>query len=348
MFSTVFQAGGLIVVVVEVTRKAYLASLVPVIVNAVLNEHQVIADIVAFVSQGDFPRSRLGEKQRGKVLASWVTRKLRTIAQFSIREAEGHENHLADAPQHRASRSSKPPSLLGNSLRRSTMVPENDTHSVPRSPAPVLEEYPQPLNISHEEPLLHTQDETLHMEPASGSHAESRMGLPVEHEASIASNPSPLPLDSPTIPPSSVPQIAEPSAITDEDEVPPGSAVSPIDHSELGFNFGDFSHATDATHQEPVSPLNEIDIPMRNAPGRDSLPSQRRFSSMPSGFGAPDERPGSQGIRSQPDTLEEEDWPQEALIYQSAMGSDDGGPLRSPEHTGFAKTTPYDGSEYGY
>ena len=72
--SAVFQAGGLIVVVVEVTRKAFLASLVPVIVDAILNEHQVIADIVAFVSHGDFPRSRLGEKQRGKVLASWVTR----------------------------------------------------------------------------------------------------------------------------------------------------------------------------------------------------------------------------------------------------------------------------------
>lgn len=335
---------------VEVTRKAYLASLVPVIVNAVLNEHQVIADIVAFVSQGDFPRSRLGEKQRGKVLASWVTRKLRTVAQFSIREAEGHDNPLAEAPQDRPSRSSKPPSLLGNSLRRSTAVPENEVLNVPRSPAPVPEEYPQPLNISQEEPVLHTQEEPLHMEPASGPAAEARMDLPVEQEVTVASNPSPLPLDSPTIPSSSVPQIAEPSAISSEDEVPPGSAVSPIDHNELGFNFGDFSHASDATHQEPVSPLNETDLPLRNAPGRDSLPSQRRFSSIPSGFGAADERPSSQGVKSQPDTLEEdvEDWPQEALMYQSAMGSDDGGPLRSPEQTGFAQTTRYDGSEYGH
>jgi hypothetical protein len=43
---------------------------------------------VAFVALGDFPRSRLGEKQRGKVLASWVSRKMRTIAQFSIRDPE--------------------------------------------------------------------------------------------------------------------------------------------------------------------------------------------------------------------------------------------------------------------
>jgi len=85
----VFQAGGMVVVVVEVRVKPNLASMVPVIVNTVLNEHQIIVDIVAFVGPGDFPRSRLAEKQRGKILASWVTRKLRTIAQFGIRDPEG-------------------------------------------------------------------------------------------------------------------------------------------------------------------------------------------------------------------------------------------------------------------
>ncbi|KAK2608813.1 hypothetical protein QQS21_002670 [Conoideocrella luteorostrata] len=84
----VFQAGGLVVVLIEVSRKPYLASIVPVIVNAILNEHQIIVDIVAFVSKGDFPRSRLGEKQRGKILAGWVTRKLRTLAQFAIRDLD--------------------------------------------------------------------------------------------------------------------------------------------------------------------------------------------------------------------------------------------------------------------
>src|SRR5205085_11567032 len=84
----VFQAGGLVVILVEVYRKAYLASVVPIIVDAVLNEHQLVVDIVAFVGQGDFPRSRLGEKQRGRILASWVTRKLRTIAQFGIRDPD--------------------------------------------------------------------------------------------------------------------------------------------------------------------------------------------------------------------------------------------------------------------
>jgi hypothetical protein len=89
--SAIFQAGSLLVLIAEVRTRAFLASLVPVIVNTVLNEHQLVLDIVAFVALGDFPRSRLGEKQRGKILASWVSRKMRTIAQFSIRdpEAEG-------------------------------------------------------------------------------------------------------------------------------------------------------------------------------------------------------------------------------------------------------------------
>ncbi|RMD44393.1 hypothetical protein DV735_g620, partial [Chaetothyriales sp. CBS 134920] len=95
----VFQAGGMVVVLVEVFRKAYLASIVPIIVNTILNEHQIVVDIVAFVGQGDFPRSRLSEKQRGKILANWITRKLRTIAQFGIRDGESGLQPLSEAPE---------------------------------------------------------------------------------------------------------------------------------------------------------------------------------------------------------------------------------------------------------
>lgn len=84
-------------------RKNFLASIVPVIVNTVLNGHQLVIDIVAFVSRGDFPRSRLGEKQRGKILASWVTRKMRTIAQFGIKDSDAAESQTPDpmAPRSR-------------------------------------------------------------------------------------------------------------------------------------------------------------------------------------------------------------------------------------------------------
>ncbi|KAJ5901587.1 hypothetical protein N7495_002115 [Penicillium taxi] len=167
----IFQAGGFIVVVVEVTRKAFLASLVPVIVDVILNEHQVVADIVAFVSAGDFPRSRLGEKQRGKVLASWVTRKLRTIAQFSIRDIEG-ENPFAELPQHRASRSSKPGSMVGNSVRQSTMNRDSEIMAS-RPPAGVVldETYvPQESLQVHQEippPVLPELDSLDHPDAAA-------------------------------------------------------------------------------------------------------------------------------------------------------------------------------------
>ena len=115
--SAVFQAGGLVVVLVEVVRKAYLASIVPVIVNTVLNEHQIVTDIVCFVAKGDFPRSRLNEKQRGKILASWVTRKLRTIAQFSIRDPDIEESAIPAVPENRVA---GPGSLRHGSMMNSS------------------------------------------------------------------------------------------------------------------------------------------------------------------------------------------------------------------------------------
>lgn len=290
-FSCVFQAGGLIVVVVEVTRKAYLASLVPVIVDAILGEHQVIADIVAFVSHGDFPRSRLGEKQRGKVLASWVTRRLRTIAQFSIRDMEGSMNLFAEAPHHRSSRGSKPGSVMGNSLRRSTLVPEADSATVPRSPAPVLVEQPQESMV----PQYHDVHEG----------AGGEMLAPPLPDVQL-----------------SLPQI--------EDPVPPMRSSNNESHSagiaqpDLGFNFGDFANATGSTPMDEHTGAGAVGetLPYRDVRGQGSIPTHQppRTSSLPIGTAPASGRPDSS------DRLSEDkmgDWPQEALMYQSALGGDD-------------------------
>lgn len=88
--SAVFQAGGLVIAVIECSRRNrdYLAAIVPVVINAVLEEHQFVIDIVSFVARGDFPRSRLGEKQRGKILASWVTKKLPLTGKFGVSNGE--------------------------------------------------------------------------------------------------------------------------------------------------------------------------------------------------------------------------------------------------------------------
>lgn len=128
----VFQAGGMVVVIVEVFRKAYLASIVPVIVNAVLNEHQIVVDIVAFVGNGDFPRSRLSEKQRGKILASWVTRKLRTIAQFGIRDPDGPDHRLTEVPEPRSRQSVSIASKGGmHDPTRGSIMSESPAHMQP-------------------------------------------------------------------------------------------------------------------------------------------------------------------------------------------------------------------------
>ncbi|OJD22985.1 hypothetical protein ACJ73_05666, partial [Blastomyces percursus] len=136
----VFQAGNLVVALIEVTRKAYLASLVPVILNAILNEHQVVADIIAFVPRGDFPRSRLGEKQRGKILASWVTRKMQTIAQFNIRDGEGFDSHLIDLPE-RTRTAPRVSSTAETGSRHPTPHPEPEVAAPPRQveSTPVVE-----------------------------------------------------------------------------------------------------------------------------------------------------------------------------------------------------------------
>src|SRR5690242_17781266 len=121
----VFQAGGLVVVVVEIFRRNFLASMVPVIVNAILNEHQLVIDIITFVQKGDFHRSRLGEKQRGKILAGWVTRKMRTIAQYSIRDPNGSESQMiSEEPVGRASTSTfmRGPASTKGSLRASSTL----------------------------------------------------------------------------------------------------------------------------------------------------------------------------------------------------------------------------------
>jgi hypothetical protein len=102
-----------------------LASIVPVIVNAILNEHQIVVDIVAFVNKGDFPRSRLGEKQRGKILASWVTRKMRTMAQFGIRDPDSGLSDVTEGMEPRSSAASlRNGSAMASSVRNVESAPQ--------------------------------------------------------------------------------------------------------------------------------------------------------------------------------------------------------------------------------
>lgn len=233
--SAIFQAGGLIVVVVEVTRKAFLASLVPVIVDAILNEHQIVADIVAFVPRTDFPRSRLGEKQRGKILAAWVTRRLHTIAQFSIRDPEATTNQLADThEQYRNSRASKPASLMGNSARRNTLV-ENSNN-----------------NNNNEQPGV----------PASVE-ADDRTTTPTG-SMSNSQGPPPPPKSLPPNPP--VPPHPEAAAPPPPPTAPPAMVVSSEEGSSvLDDSFQDGEKALSFRFHEPSTTVHN--------PGQGEVPS---------------------------------------------------------------------------
>ena len=155
----IFQAGGLVVIVVEVFRKAYLASMVPVIVGAILNEHQLVVDMISFVSHGDFPRSRLGEKQRGKILASWVTRKLRIVGQFGIRDPESANNpvhQIAEIPeQQQQQQRQRQPKMRGDDTGT---VPNSATSRADLARTSTVSEFPSAYS-SHPADTVARQDD---------------------------------------------------------------------------------------------------------------------------------------------------------------------------------------------
>lgn len=142
----------MIVILVEIFRKNFLASMVPVIVNAVLNEHHVVTDIVAFVSKGDFPRSRLGEKQRGKILATWVTRKMRTIAQFSIRDPDGADSQLTEVAEEHAG-GGRNMSMLQQPSNGSSIKRPSSLRKVTSASALPDPNMPTPLQIQNQQGL---------------------------------------------------------------------------------------------------------------------------------------------------------------------------------------------------
>lgn len=282
---------------VEVTRKSYLASLVPVIVNAVLNDHQVVIDIVAFVSYGDFPRSRLGEKQRGKILGSWVTRKMRTIAQFSIRDADGADPQML---QSRLNRGSKTGSIVGgSSLRRSTLVPDSDS-STRVAPAPVQEKrelVDEPYTVQDDGEEKHFQEQS----------APQPLTIDTHHGYEGEKNPTP---------------VLSPDAGFDFGER----------FGETGYNEGYQVHeaspprnvpsvaiAPPSTSGSQDSRVSYASPPRGPTNDRDGLPSRQQQYSRGPQVTSPTE---NQYNSRRP--ISADDWPQEALLYQShydAQGS---------------------------
>lgn len=70
--SCIFKCSDFTIVVCESKRTRNLSALVPLIVNTVFSKHHIIVDIVAFIKKGEFPISRLGTKQRARIVDAWV------------------------------------------------------------------------------------------------------------------------------------------------------------------------------------------------------------------------------------------------------------------------------------
>lgn len=321
----------------------------PVIVNCILNEHQLVVDIVAFVSKGDFPRSRLGEKQRGKILAGWVTRKMRTIAQFGIRDPDSTDSQITAVPEDRVDR-------IRNSAHGSITVPENGhapqrstsfagEKSFSRAPTAVSEPPAQYENSIMESPPLNVRTDVKELEDD-----------PLTSHFQQSSNYSPIdfPPDTPTGGDSSP---TKPSSID----------LDPTPHAELSsFDYRPaplaphHSHNNNHDYKPSLPPLAP---PQSLMPEGDlwSLPSQKRYSQN---FGEYEPRRvsgsagGGGGLRvanaSPDDDSSADDWPTRTMREMNLSsggggggvggGSRDGGPPVPPKVSIDGR---YDGSAYG-
>ena len=267
-------------------RKAYLASIVPVIVNAILNEHQLVVDIIAFVSKGDFPRSRLGEKQRGKILASWVTRKMRTIAQFGIRDPDGADSQITEVPE--------PHISDAPSYRRGSMA---------------TTEHRQSVGASEISPLGTEQSQAYAPLPTGISE------MPADYENSIMESPplplvpEKVPLDNPELPPDHPHNRYDPDAT-------PQAELAAFDYDSTPpppprFDSKPTMTLPSVTGRDSLVPEGEINrLPSQLKPGHGAGPS-----AVGPGRGLHVANAGSED--------ENDGWGQEAIMHMNLAGGGD-------------------------
>lgn len=84
----IFKCSDFTIVVCESKWVRNLAALVPLIVNTVFSKHHLIVDIVAFIKKGEFPISRLGTKQRARIVDAWVQGILPVKVTFGVNYGE--------------------------------------------------------------------------------------------------------------------------------------------------------------------------------------------------------------------------------------------------------------------
>lgn len=325
-------------------RKAYLASIVPVIVNAILNEHQLIVDIIAFVSKGDFPRSRLGEKQRGKILASWVTRKMRTIAQFGIRDADAADSQITEVAEPR----SRVGSVVGkgSSLRNVETIdarPINGRDTQQQQQEPLMHDYSIiPPGVSEmpaaqyessivESPPLATNDvEDTNETPVNSSNRHSYFNF----EDSAYNQPhhpnNPQPLELPGHPSYEEHQRSnEPPPNTNNPAGPVFEITPPKPRHTHQQQQQQQARTVLAGDRNSLPSQQQLRFHQTPSDGSDRGPSQPYHSSSYQEDLTGRSRTGTGRLRIANAGTEDEkaDWPQEVLMHMSLSsgGNDDGG-----------------------
>ena len=319
------------------------------VVNAILNEHQIIVDIVAFVNRGDFPRSRLNEKQRGKILAGWVSRKMRTIAQFAIKDMDADLGGPPGQPD--AGGGGGGGGVAGEPNRsslgslRSPMGPGASSSLRNMEPAPqILEQRElEDMHMGHPGPVSGPgQGYYPYQQPAPPAGPPSR-GVPImggavempaeEHERifGVADAPPDRDLD-PDVTPTK-------SAATNR------ISIAPPPH---GFDMPDFDHFGPDDSPPPVGPKPPGTSGLPRLPAQRTLPSQQRLSQLYQPAAAAADRqqpvpqapspaqqqqsavrlPGVDGRESMDDWTArpvdgeptEEDWTRDAIMHMNLAG----------------------------
>ncbi|CAM0138930.1 unnamed protein product [Umbelopsis sp. WA50703] len=74
-----FHAVNELVAVVAVKTADAALSVIPSVVNTVLQEHTFLIDVIVVVSQGNLPKTKMGEKQRGRAHAAYMEKSLQAI-----------------------------------------------------------------------------------------------------------------------------------------------------------------------------------------------------------------------------------------------------------------------------
>lgn len=86
--SCIFKCSDFTIAVCELKRTKNLLALVPLIVNSVFSKHHIVVDIVSFIKKGEFPISRLGTKQRARIVDAWVQRIIPIRVSYGVNYGE--------------------------------------------------------------------------------------------------------------------------------------------------------------------------------------------------------------------------------------------------------------------